>query len=909
MKRSSTGCAVTVLCAAASCDAFLNPVGKQPLRLRPGCEQFQRSLRDEHYPPRGDVSVGLFRGLLKKLKKDDGGDGEKEGEENDIDSSSSSAEKAGDLIPEATGEKEEEEEEEEVDGATPFFANQYLDSLEDEEKAADTVEATPIDSKVREESAVAATTVDPTPPVEIVKETKEEESPLSQAQKLRAQAARIRLEADKRQVELTLEKIAKLNGKLEGLKKKETVDAKDQLSLEEELQRLKSQLITDEKGEIKPVAAPIAAVAKSESASNAADASNLPASSAGVQSRPSLSAEDLEERVKKFEEAPEFMKVLVAKTIGYGVDGDTPGAVDRLNATDIVQKLYDDGIDFESISVNPDFSSMSEEEKAREMIERAYKKSNDVDGKPVFSEEQIQAKVKELQEMPKLLRDVLSAPVRGLNDTEIATIILEEEWADKQRKKKGGFFGNMFGDKEKGEIGRDGERMDLDGDRGTFSRLFSDDSVKNGTVTSDTAFMMESLFPASTRKEDETPDQKEVNAFLNDVVTPTKAFTPSSDPVPVPGGWIIRGKNECKSGEELINKLDLKIANAGGLRDKISFFVIKDPFPDSEQILDPLNWPQVLFVAGPDVARDPALILRTAASSVGIATAWYGSIYPFLANSKLLDRANEAMELADAGMSSDMSWLSEMSIPLFLSFMALQATHEVAHQVVARSRNFEANVPTLVPSIMTGITNSITSLKTSPKNKQDLVDFAVAGPLAGMIGSILVLCYGLVLTATAESVESFPGLPLAILRQSSLGGGLIDLFLGNGVLNVPASAEGAQMLATTLIALHPLAVAGFASLIVNALALVPAGRLDGGRISMALFGRSGSQGVTFASLSALFIVGFAGDDLLLFFFTYIVFFQSELEIPLRNEVDDVGISSVVVASFAGFLMLLTLIPM
>ena len=72
-------------------------------------------------------------------------------------------------------------------------------------------------------------------------------------------------------------------------------------------------------------------------------------------------------------------------------------------------------------------------------------------------------------------------------------------------------------------------------------------------------------------------------------------------------------------------------------------------------------------------------------------------------------------------------------------------------------------------------------------------------------------------------VQTFPGIPLVILRQSSLGGGLIDIFLGNGVLNVPASAEGAQALASTLIALHPFAVAGFFALVVNALALVPAG--------------------------------------------------------------------------------------
>ena len=78
---------------------------------------------------------------------------------------------------------------------------------------------------------------------------------------------------------------------------------------------------------------------------------------------------------------------------------------------------------------------------------------------------------------------------------------------------------------------------------------------------------------------------------------------------------------------------------------------------------------------------------------------------------------------------------------------------------------------------------------------------------------------------------------------------------------------------------------------------------------MALFGRSGTQALSFVSLAALFLLGISQSDLLLFYFGYLVFFQSELEIPMRNEVDDVDISRVILATLAGFIMLLTLIPM
>ncbi|KAL7553629.1 hypothetical protein ACHAWF_016930 [Thalassiosira exigua] len=502
--------AVALLTFASVGSSFHTNVGRHPLRLRPGCELSQPS-PNANLPaaPRGDVSVGLFRRLLRKNKGEDEGSEGGDGKEPD--------------------EKTEDEE------ATPFFATQYLDSLEGKEKGSE-AEATPIKSEMEQSPAPVQEAV-----VEIAKAEKEEElSPLSQAEKLRAQAARIRLEADKRQVELTLEKIAKLSAKLERIKKQDKADTKDQRLLEEELQRLKAQLVTDEKGEVKPVAVSIVAKAEPEAADAAAStASATPSEKADatVLSRPSLSSEEMERRVERFQRAPEFMKVLVAKTVGFGVDGDTPGAVDRLNATRIVQKIYDDGMDYESITVESDFANDADKEKARKIIERAYEKLEGDSDAPVFTEEQIQKKLKELDEVPKFLKNIVTNVV---NETELAKSLLEDEWEEEQKRKKngGGIFG-LFGNEgeEKGRIGIDGENTKKD-TPGTFSRLFSGDEDDNSGPEQDLSFMMESLYPKSTRKEDETPDKRQVDAFLNDVVAPTRAFTPSSNPIKVPGGWV-----------------------------------------------------------------------------------------------------------------------------------------------------------------------------------------------------------------------------------------------------------------------------------------------------------------------------------------------------------------------------------
>ena len=76
-----------------------------------------------------------------------------------------------------------------------------------------------------------------------------------------------------------------------------------------------------------------------------------------------------------------------------------------------------------------------------------------------------------------------------------------------------------------------------------------------------------------------------------------------------------------------------------------------------------------------------------------------------------------------------------------------------------------------------------------------------------------------------------------------------------------------------------------------------------------MFGRSGAQLVSLITFIGMFLLGLSGSDLILFYFSYVVFFQSELEIPQRNEVDDMDFSRVLIATASGVLVLLTLIPM
>ena len=108
-------------------------------------------------------------------------------------------------------------------------------------------------------------------------------------------------------------------------------------------------------------------------------------------------------------------------------------------------------------------------------------------------------------------------------------------------------------------------------------------------------------------------------------------------------------------------------------------------------------------------------------------------------------------------------------------------------------------------------------MKSSPKNRKDLFDFALAGPLVGIVASLGVLYFGLELTIYADDATYalFPSVPLYFLKQSALGGGVIDSVFGSTMLSAPDLNK--------LIPVHPLVISGLTSLLVNGFSLTPFG--------------------------------------------------------------------------------------
>jgi len=112
------------------------------------------------------------------------------------------------------------------------------------------------------------------------------------------------------------------------------------------------------------------------------------------------------------------------------------------------------------------------------------------------------------------------------------------------------------------------------------------------------------------------------------------------------------------------------------------------------------------------------------------------------------------------------------------------------------------------------------------------------------------------------------------------------------------------------IALDPLAVVGFTGALLNALNLLPIGRLDGGRVSLAVLGNASGGLVSGIALLLLGISTFFTDDnpIILFFGLFIIFLQRSPEIPAEDDLTGVSQQREIAAAAVLLVVLLTLIP-
>jgi membrane-associated protease RseP (regulator of RpoE activity) len=211
--------------------------------------------------------------------------------------------------------------------------------------------------------------------------------------------------------------------------------------------------------------------------------------------------------------------------------------------------------------------------------------------------------------------------------------------------------------------------------------------------------------------------------------------------------------------------------------------------------------------------------------------------------------------------------------PFAVSLLAILLAHEFGHYFVGRARGAAVSLPYFIPfpfSIL-GTMGAFIQLKQLPKNKRALFDLGIAGPLAGLVVAIPVLILGLALskveplentyyvnhgngtvcTTTARIGDSYTCTDDNMLEGNSLLYLGLKFLVKGQLLPAPKSYSILPFLYWLRffftghpipiggldVMIHPVAMAGWAGILVTFLNLIPAGQLDGGHILYSVFGK------------------------------------------------------------------------
>jgi len=191
--------------------------------------------------------------------------------------------------------------------------------------------------------------------------------------------------------------------------------------------------------------------------------------------------------------------------------------------------------------------------------------------------------------------------------------------------------------------------------------------------------------------------------------------------------------------------------------------------------------------------------------------------------------------------TTTLAWGPSYSVPLLTILLA----HEFGHYFLARKHHVKATLPYFIPAppfFLLGTFGALIKIRSPFYDRRALLDVGAAGPLAGAIVAIPVTLVGLYLS---EVKPIPPHTPLYSFGSSLLFSLLSQIAVGT----LPEGYD---------IFLHPMALAGWAGLLVTSLNLIPVGQLDGGHIAYAMFGGERQKKLLYVILPLLLILGIWG---------------------------------------------------
>jgi membrane-associated protease RseP (regulator of RpoE activity) len=167
--------------------------------------------------------------------------------------------------------------------------------------------------------------------------------------------------------------------------------------------------------------------------------------------------------------------------------------------------------------------------------------------------------------------------------------------------------------------------------------------------------------------------------------------------------------------------------------------------------------------------------------------------------------------------------------PFVVAMLGVLGIHELGHYAAARYHGVDVTLPYFIPfPSLLGTMGAVINIRGRIPSRKALFDIGVAGPLAGLVATVLVTVVGFTLDpiAVPERVQSSG--EYAIDFHNPLLMQAIEAFVTT--LGIGSSVGGGE-------AVHPVVFAGWAGMFFTFLNLLPVGQLDGGHIVRSIVGQ------------------------------------------------------------------------